>query len=440
MQHDQYYLDILRNLVVEKAGMGEPTSWTQTDILLLIEAVEEASKITLSVNTVKRFFGLLKVSDDYLPQRDTRDAFAKYVGHANGWKDLVVVFADNKTTNKENGSDLNETNYVSSPDENLETANSDVIYGPRKLQLFVTGLVLLSALLTVSLSLYSLEPDLIEVNQDGYAPITKVWAIKKPFFGTDAYYLDYDVHEGKVAVKPGRDTSTHTYQVPAVSFVKLYHQDRLIKAMKTISYGAQRVCLYQKAGDRFGVFSSSINSGDTALFVPAGLTDPEIDSTAQTARAMLMWLKPLGVNLESTEWELKLEHLKRFRDKGIYPRLLQLALDSKESQVYIILRDKGFNKYSYLQIGDLTREGASADLSALQFDLANLKSLKVTINQKTLSLIVNGQQLYQTRFKSLPGELCGITVTATPVYGITGETVRNTETGAVIYQSQSNLK
>ena len=74
----------------EKANQGPSSEWTDGTFSALSDSIAKETKILISKNTLKRLFGKMKRPVDYSPQRETKNALARYAGYAD-WADFLSV-------------------------------------------------------------------------------------------------------------------------------------------------------------------------------------------------------------------------------------------------------------------------------------------------------------------------------------------------------------
>jgi len=71
---------VCRKLLVEKLGRSESSQWLDVDYEKLREEIYSVTQTLISKNTLKRYFGKLSTGAEYDPQRETKNAFAIYLG------------------------------------------------------------------------------------------------------------------------------------------------------------------------------------------------------------------------------------------------------------------------------------------------------------------------------------------------------------------------
>jgi len=89
---DQYYLKFCLDIIAEKAQNGPSSLWTDGDFIDLSEAIELETGVLISRNTLKRLYSKMKTTEDYKPQKDTKNALAQYAGYKN-WFEFKEILA-----------------------------------------------------------------------------------------------------------------------------------------------------------------------------------------------------------------------------------------------------------------------------------------------------------------------------------------------------------
>ncbi|MFB0497454.1 hypothetical protein ABID99_003691 [Mucilaginibacter sp. OAE612] len=77
MKNPDYLLKCTQ-LIEDKMQSGPSSDWIDYNYTMLHDQIFEATKISISVRTLKRIF---KVNDNYEPQIATKNAMAQYLGY-----------------------------------------------------------------------------------------------------------------------------------------------------------------------------------------------------------------------------------------------------------------------------------------------------------------------------------------------------------------------
>ena len=67
-------------LVAAKASADPVKDWTDGNFIELSEAILDETGILISRNTLKRLYGKMKTSEEYKPQKETKNALANFAG------------------------------------------------------------------------------------------------------------------------------------------------------------------------------------------------------------------------------------------------------------------------------------------------------------------------------------------------------------------------
>lgn len=79
--------DICREKISQRFGKGEPALWTDSSFKQLSLEIGKDASLLISHSTLKRYFGRVQMPEAYDPQRETKNAFALYIGYQN-WEDF----------------------------------------------------------------------------------------------------------------------------------------------------------------------------------------------------------------------------------------------------------------------------------------------------------------------------------------------------------------
>jgi len=72
------------NLVAKKATHLSEADWTDQTFIELSEVIEKETGVVVGRTVLKRLYGKLKATEEYLPQKEVRNALARYAGF-EGW-------------------------------------------------------------------------------------------------------------------------------------------------------------------------------------------------------------------------------------------------------------------------------------------------------------------------------------------------------------------
>ena len=79
------------NLVAKKATKLSEADWTDQTFIELSEILDKETGVLIGRTVLKRLYGKLRTSEDYRPQKEVRNALARYVGFEN-WNDFTSFY------------------------------------------------------------------------------------------------------------------------------------------------------------------------------------------------------------------------------------------------------------------------------------------------------------------------------------------------------------
>lgn len=209
------YLARCCQLIEEKCKNGNSKYWKNSDYKNLSDQISQASRITISPDTLKRLYGKLKTYRSYNPQIETKNALAIFLGYTC-WKDFKkcnhLPIPDALSTEVSIAEPL-----LATPREiSFSDANGGVIYTRtiRKLQsrwliVAVLGLIIIASLyLFLGSSLRRVPSTENEVSSmadrlpvvftgkslKGTVPHTAVFQYDVSQLDADSIFIDYGYH------------------------------------------------------------------------------------------------------------------------------------------------------------------------------------------------------------------------------------------------------
>jgi hypothetical protein len=87
--HEKELIQNCLECVAQKASRDSVADWTDGNFIELSEAIQAQTGVLIHRNTLKRLFGKMRAGEDLRPQKETRNALARYAGFED-WGAFVL--------------------------------------------------------------------------------------------------------------------------------------------------------------------------------------------------------------------------------------------------------------------------------------------------------------------------------------------------------------
>jgi hypothetical protein len=391
--NDSNYLERSKDLIEEKANLGNINEWKNKDFVHLSNAITSASKISISADTMKRVFGKIKTyKSDYNPQEDTKNAIAIYLG-----------YKDWQTFREANAPAVEPVDVVTRPHQHI--LNRKTIF------LGLSGTVSFAAF--VLIFFYNgRSPETFTFagkNVSGYPPHTTIFDYDISQIRSDCVAIDYDWRNPMIEKLQKNDhTITTMHGEPGYYHVKLLVDSRpkATVGVHVLTRGWQAVI------STFTGIKQQLDSN----FMTNGVLHVADEEFARTGidRNLVHIVKFLTyqdfkVNADDFAFEMEAKN-SRYTG-GISCFDVQWEVICESGRINVLLVEPGCHKYAQLTVGDISLAGHNHDLSALGQDLSSFRKFRVETKDKQAVISVDGKQIYKLTYNTPLGSVKGVELT-----------------------------
>lgn len=395
------------NHVAKKLNKENYQEWKNADYKDLSAKIHKKTKINISENTLKRFFGKLKTPDDYQPQKATRDALAVYIGFAN-WEDfesfsLPVQIPDLPTNLKA---------PVINPGVDLTSNKQKNTF--KKLWAKSTIVIVLLLILSFSYFYFNFEykknVTLFYKEAQAYSSHSAIFKLRSKD-GTPLNLNDYHIFlQGWKNSRMGWKDSTlsYYYEKPGVYYPVLYH--------KNIAIDTATVTLLSKGWD-----VTVQMQNDTVRLYPIFQVDspqlkPPIVKIMDLHQAGVDTLKPFFVNYSyvknsaflADNISIEADVLASVNRPGIRCSQVDLTIYGTKGSHYFSLMKPECIAWSCFKFGENIKSGKNEDLYFLGHDLSKGGKIRLEIRKQKVAIFLNQKQIFKTQYDQPIGGFMGV--------------------------------
>ncbi|MBV5283588.1 MAG: hypothetical protein JZU53_14300 [Paludibacter sp.] len=399
------HLNAILNEVEAKFGRGDSAGWKNRDFEDLNFEINKNTKTIISALTLKRIFGKIKTTDDYLPQKATLKALEKYVD-----------FVQKKQAPL---SEIINVDYISNP--HLETEKT--YKQPKKktrLLILITGIlcILVSACYylfsTQKITTQNAEWGQIRLmKSDGINPKTVFFEYSTPN-NTDSFHINFDENYHPIYIPNGKNKkTTYFFQYPGLYKVRMQKKnkvfsDSILVYVPTKGWQALGYYFDQKYSERY--FPINIeNCTRNGNFHPTkkDLNNSGMD-TAKITVIRFDNFHETGVSGDTFTLETTLKNPDKW--SGIRCNSIYLYVEGRKGTIRFRFANPGCSYWIDYRLSEKEIINQNEDLSNFTFSLSDWKKFRIENQNKHVNLFINNISRFSNTYQKSIGEIIGITV------------------------------
>ncbi|TXK49348.1 hypothetical protein FVR03_06320 [Pontibacter qinzhouensis] len=367
-------------------GRGAAAHWTHSDFINLNHDIIRATKINISINTLKRIFGKLAVDEKYIPQHATIEALQKYCGYT----------------------------YPEDVQAPVEAQISEVI-APIKvrknifLYIFILAIIGISGFAAWKLfkPVASFPAYVTLLKIEGTIPFTAVFDIMVPD-NQDSTFVDFGDKSPLIHVRAEQKRVSHNYLYAGVFNVSLRTR-RSVFAETTISVSSNKwIALSYHDQMRNHYYEiPAVRTGSDSLF---NLTNRQLHSigldTVKRIFTRLYNFTPVNYFADDFTFETTFKNPPRRH--GFSCNSTQFQISGINSMIRFKLSNPGCSSRVINVLSEQRFDGDKDDLSQFVLEQENWNTVKMINQNKQVSLFVNGELLFTGSYQKPLGEIKGL--------------------------------
>lgn len=423
--------------VEKKFAMGPAALWTETTFKILSDHISSASKRNISINTLRRLFGRTKTDEDYMPQMETRNALAIYIGFKDWYEFCHLQEADTVQNKAKDNVPLEAT--FSEPTiipvselaiEKEQVPEEVITHNPTTIEKVETGanfganepirpngakilskarvIGILGSGIGLILFFWWLKRTALSEQKKinititdtaGYAPTVVIFKIDLTDTDLNNLHFDYGDKSGfypNLAI----ETAPHLYKYSGIFSTKLTRGDAVLAGRKVFvrSKGWQRIAEYNGHIYYF--------PENTRLEEIIGLTQKKsLEKSTDHFRTQYRYFDTLKINADS--FRFKAEMTSKIYNTSIDCFAYKLKFYAETGTHEICLIRPGCERFTYNLFSDSAVKGTTENLP-LGVDLAKWKQVAIESDKGKVKVIINDKLEYETSYSKPMGKLLGV--------------------------------
>ncbi len=387
MDHRQF--ERLKEAVENVLGWGPASAWTQRDFEILSEQVEAVTQTRLSISTLKR---LWRSEPSSLPQSATLDALSRFAGF-DGWGGFRTQAAA------------------------LSSKRYFVSYRRMFLPVVMILAVIACILLFIKYRHAGLEPGLNSVvfssNKVVSAGVPNTVIFNYDISGTRAdsavIQQSWDSRRKETVGRKGH-THASIYYYPGFHNAKLMVGDSIVRQHNVhINTDGWQVIARSDMGGLIPVYLEIPDSDNNHILgiSPKILTDSKLDMSANNYFTSYYQVKDFG-DIVGDDFSLECKFKNPLGNGGLIGQYLNIVIMNERGRHIVPFSIPGCVANIGVRFNKLVLKGRENDLSALGCDMEQWNRLLLTVKNKVVVIVLNGQEVFKTVYNNPVGRIVGL--------------------------------
>ncbi len=374
-------IERLQREIEKQLNWGKATSWHSTMFSEFSLKIFEATKVRLSVATLKRFFGV--VDHQGSPSTTTLDTLSQFVGLEN-WR----AFRHAKPIQQKFTFNI----------------NWKAIY---------LGIGFFTAILIISL-LSSKRPALV-INKSEFKFTSRVLSDQYPNSVVFDFDIPTEVNADNFHIQQYWDkTKTITLnklqsQATGIYYFPGYFQAKLMVNDEVVSEHD----LFLKSDGWLGTIEyDPVPKYFNPLLEGGGISFSddiysEVTNSVSPLISVYHYINDLG-NVSADNFSFSATVQSKFGGRWAVCQSLRLYFIGTEGAMIIPFSKLGCSSDNNLMLNDIYLSGKENDLSALSANLSSPTTLNIQIKDQLASIMINGENVYELKYNKSMGNLVGL--------------------------------
>lgn len=394
MDNEKLYIEKCLQRIEEKVGWGPGTAWQNQDFEALSERIFKETKVSLSVSTLKRLWG--KIRYEGTPNVATLNALAQFAGYEN-WR----AFISNGFTQSSNGATTKEKKPI---------AFSKIRNGI--LAIIAVGIV------AVLIGLMQNRPKQLKYDNIVFSskvvtntvPNTVVFNYNAKDSNADSVFIQQSWDPmRRYEVDKNLTESTSTYYLPGYYRAKLILDSTIVAEHDVfIESNGWLATIDREQIPVYATEDKILHDGVVRLSTEF-LDEQKIDLEREKLSTSFFRVEKEEV-LPDNAFQMDVTLKNTYGKGALVCQKTQITLLGNMGATVIPLSIKGCVGELFLYAGE-PRDGRSHDLSAFGVDFSDWVTVQCRVQDKKISIHVNGSLAYEGNYQNGIGDVVGTKIT-----------------------------
>ena len=387
---DQELIKRLKKKIEQVSGLPSPEKWTQKDYDFLVYFIEEKSGVRISLSTLKRIW---KNENNRLPHISTLDALSQ-VAFEKKWLSLKAALAP--SSNLPGNKEQKQSNKLA------QLALGSTLLG---LLAFFGYNYFMNAPEKVNLSIENVHFS-AHTSVDNKVPNSVVFNYDVSTIEADKFYIqqDWDARR-RVEISKENKTQTDIYYEPGLYNTKLI-ADSTVLAEIPVHITTDDWFLMSMKGEKKEYYDKSqwLTNGTLGLSRKIAITE-KIEKDEQFGLALY---NSREFNTDGDNFSYS-SSFKMDSISAIQCPIMAIIIKGEHDYFIIQIVNKGCESDAFFKLSEKQVSGKNNDLTMLGANVYEWQNVDVHVKNKTLTLNLNGVEIYKNDYEEPIGSLKEIT-------------------------------
>jgi hypothetical protein len=392
-----------------KAGFADPDHMVQRDLQYLCDSIESQTGVLISLSTIKR---LLNGQFSRLPQIATLNAVAGFLGYQN-WQSFKITKGQTPGTTEDAAIATN----PSRQEEPIAQIHSRANRFAHSRSLFIGAILFLAVLGLLAImkirktgvsNIESATFSAVKVTSNDL-PNTVVFSYNVDEVGADSFFIQQSWDKNRrVKISRQDHTLTDIYFEPGYHRAKLIANNQIIKTVD-VHIPTDRWFFYTKeriAGSQPKYITpAKETSNGSMLLTRDDLLNNQIDPQKKNQYFQVYF--PTAIGSSSDDFIFKFRIRVNTLNNDLCPYFMS-EIFCQRNFMYFVSGLKGCSSDLSAQFGETLLNGKTHDFSALGIDVKTWQNAELRVNNKKVSVSLNGKEVFATAYQQSCGLITGI--------------------------------
>jgi hypothetical protein len=390
-EKDLTVIDGLKRCVEEKLGWGPGNEWTHQQYEELCDRINSETKILLSTNTVKRFFG--KIQSNSLPGKTTLNTFARFCGFES---------------------------YYDFAEKNTEYPNSHQItpgkirffnpYNNKKLVLIATFIAVILASAIFIFTNYQKEKLLEQMQfsqtwKEGFVPFTQIFKYQvSPAFSDTIHFIEHS--KGGIALSTQDSIFSWMHFVPGFRKVSFTSGNRILWENTYMVKTRGWLFIFPWGGLEPRKYIS-LDSCKSYLTVSDELLNKNKIDLVQDG-GWAHYFNAQNFNAEGTDFTLSTTFRNPIKTGTQQCQNVIVSVECETFEFRLHFTQTGCQKFAEINMGNEIFGGIQNDLTSLTFEMDQWQTISINSKNGILSVSNHDKKIFEKAYSGKPGKVTGL--------------------------------
>ncbi len=390
---EKNYIEIIIREIASRLQLGDPVQLQQRDYENLSLQIQEKTGINLSVSTLKR---ISKNQFQNIPQKNTLNALAQFIDYKD-WYDF-------------------KSQHQGSPETTIKKhkVRKPFKFDKRIAIIPIAAIIVFFVIILILNSQpaqsYSDLQFSSRKNVSSGVPNTVIFNYDISMYDFDSAFIQqsWDARR-RAEIKKNEKYSTSVYYYPGYHSAKIMINDQFVKEIPVYITTEGWLSLIQNPdNDLIPIYVNENCLSNGQLYMPPETVQAHHIDLSENNHATCFYYVNDNFYGDSDNFSFETRVKNNLEEGALTCQLCEISIFGEYGRHVIQLSDPGCIGSLFQKFGQKYVAGKNNDLSAFGTDLNNWNDIKLIIDNKLVTVFLNGKEIFKTAFENSNGEIKGV--------------------------------